>query len=320
MYDQKWMKYFWSNTATSKEEKWLFWPTWCRLHVSKTLMKSKNPNKILIDFVSNNFNAVNTVELLMASKYDIRNAIIIKVISRCDCESLMNYHKTIESMQNIGSPSVLNSLLHPTTLGLLTPRDQCHNQCSFGKTKQCINPLSTQQYEVFWRAYNNILDTIISPRLNKVFTTVINGCPGSGKSVILLELLIALSCTQSTKKQTKILVTAGTDDEVDILAVELHKIRQLRPGNNKWIRKKENSNLLGIAIIIINWFKFRLDLADKLNFIRYGEISRNYRELTLLGQYSPSTIAKDSKVYQQIVGSANIIFCHPRYMYKLQKK
>lgn len=156
---------------------------------------------------------------------------IIKVISRCHCETLVNYHKTIESMKSIDSPSILNGILHPSTLTLLTPRGQCRNQCSFGKSKQCINPLSELQYEVFWGAYNNILDTIQSP-FKRVFVTLINGYPGSGKSLILLELLIALSCTGDTIKPTKILITAGTDEEIDRLAIKLHNVRQLRPGTN----------------------------------------------------------------------------------------
>lgn len=173
----------------------------------------------------------------MLSSYDVSNANHIKVISRCDCESLVNYHKTIGSMQSIGgSSSVLNGIIHPSTLGLLTPADQCHNQCSYGKSMQCINPLSTQQYELFWSLYNNVLDTIKSP-FNKVFMTLINGCPGSGKSLILIELLIALSCTKDTIKPTKILVTAGSDEEIDVLACELHKIRVIHPGKDK--KKKQ---------------------------------------------------------------------------------
>lgn len=156
-----------------------------------------------------------------------------KVISRCDCESFMNYYTTIESMENIGQPSVLNDLLQPSSLSLLTPWDQCRNQCIYGKSKECIKQLCPDQYNVFWGAYNNVLDKLLKSPINKFFVTLVNGYPGSGKSVILMELLIALSRTEKTIEQPKILITAGTDEEIDVLAMELHRIRQLKPGKYK---------------------------------------------------------------------------------------
>lgn len=58
----------------------------------------------------------------------------------------------------------------------------------------------------------------------------INGGPGSGKSSVLLEALIALVRRDTVKeKKFKILVTGNSDDTVDSLALKLHKIRSYDP-------------------------------------------------------------------------------------------
>lgn len=101
--------------------------------------------------------------------------------------------------------------------------------------------MSQSQYDFFWDLYNNVLDTINSS-IYKVFVTLVNGVPGSGKSLILIELLIALMRTTKTGKQTKILVTAGTEDEIDALAYELHKIRHAHPSKFELKLRKQKNN------------------------------------------------------------------------------
>lgn len=58
----------------------------------------------------------------------------------------------------------------------------------------------------------------------------INGGPGSGKSCVLLEVLIALVRLDTVKQRKfKILVTGNSDDTVDSLALKLHRIRSDHP-------------------------------------------------------------------------------------------
>lgn len=58
----------------------------------------------------------------------------------------------------------------------------------------------------------------------------IKGGPGSGKSCVLLEALIALVRLGTVKqKKFKILVTGDSDDTVDSLALKLHRIRSNNP-------------------------------------------------------------------------------------------
>lgn len=147
--------------------------------------------------------------------------------------------------------------------------------------------MSDYQYDIFWKLYNNALDAIILPNNNKPFA-IIDGCPGSGKSMLIHEMIIALSLTNQTKeKNIKILVVADGDEELDALAHSLH-----------CVRAKEMQN------------------QEKISFIRYNGIRNRH-----LNQYNPRLKAqsteKSIEEKTKIIRNANIIFCRTKYLNQL---
>lgn len=86
-----------------------------------------------------------------------------------------------------------------------------------------INKLDKEQFEIFIKIFHNTINAL---NRGKAFATVVAGGAGTGKSRILIEILIALvRSDQFSKKNVKILVTGSTDNDVNELASIIHTIR-----------------------------------------------------------------------------------------------
>lgn len=113
---------------------------------------------------------------------------------------------------------VINEYLHHFSL-IINPN--AHLTISFYLLQ--IHNLDSAQFDAIEKTYNITLDALSR---GNAFAMAINGGPGSGKSQILLEILIAFVRSElMNKKKIRILVTGATDDVVDSLASKLHRIR-----------------------------------------------------------------------------------------------
>lgn len=78
------------------------------------------------------------------------------------------------------------------------------------------------------KVYNNIFEALTG----KGYVGVVDGYPGSGKSQILVQIILNLMQSKEIlkrKRDLKILVTAPSDTVVDALAL---KLKDLRSSNN----------------------------------------------------------------------------------------